>query len=88
MVVSIAAQNTLTQKGNLMQPGDSVLLLLFARESALQGIDYLQPQLLQTFPFQYGQVVSKKYKGEGRYCGIRVIGAGPLTHVWVRCLSP
>lgn len=127
IVVSMAAQNTLTQRCNLMQPGDSVtlhvvdyvdagtggenaiwdfcgldsigvyyikfdtikhtqlagfdfqniykfsqdrnLLLLSAKESALQGTYYLHPQLLQAFPFQYGQVVSKEYKGEGRYCG-------------------
>ena len=124
---SAEAQNVLTKKCNLMQPGDSVTmqivdymdageagenavwnfngidcsgiyyikyntldssqfvgydtqntytfsfdhnhLMLSNKESALQCMNYLQPQLLQVFPFQYNETFSKEYSGEGRYCG-------------------
>lgn len=126
-ILSAEAQNVLTQKCNLMQPGDSVTmqivdymdageagenaiwnfsgidcsgfyyikydtlqhsqlvgydvhntyifsldhnrLMLSNKESALQGMNYLQPQLLQVYPLQYNETISEEYSGEGRYCG-------------------
>ena len=44
-------------------------LMLSNKESALQCMNYLQPQLLQVFPFRYNETFSKEYGGEGRYCG-------------------
>lgn len=44
-------------------------LLLSTNESALLGMEYLPPQLMQVFPFQYSHTVSKEYRGEGRFCG-------------------
>lgn len=44
-------------------------LMLSNKESALQGMNYLQPKLLQVFPLQYNETVSEEYCGEGRYCG-------------------
>lgn len=57
-------------------------LLLLNSESALLGMNYFQPQLLQAFPFQYHDSVSERYGGEGRYCGThfeRTFGTVQIT---------
>lgn len=44
-------------------------LLMTGYESPLLSVDYTRPQLIQTFPLQFGQTYSADYQGDGHYCG-------------------